>query len=627
VDASALGVWSYAVREDRVRADSKFHPSVELTYAEALSPVHPDDRQLVDRTVQQAIRTGRDYEVEYRMLLRDGNMRWISSRGKCAYDKTGAPLRLDGISLDITERKRAEEDRMLLASVVESSHDAILSLDLDFRITSWNPAAERLFGYRPTEAIGQPVWLLVPPDLREQTAAILQRVRAGEPAAWETDRFRKDGTRVHVSISSAPITSPAGGIVGVSSVSRDITERKQADEALKESERKYRDLYESLRDGFVLVGMDGRIRQFNEAFRAMTGYTAEELSTMTYFALTPAKWHALERTIIEEQVIPRGHSELYEKEYRRKDGTVFPVELRRLLLRDEIGGDYALWAIVRDITDRRRAEVEAERLRRDLAHISRVTMMGELTGSLAHELNQPLTAIASNAFAGERYLAGVQPRLDEVREILQDIAADARRAGEVIHRTRSLLKKDPGRFRLLDLNEVIRETVALTHTDAIIRHQPIDLDLAADLPAVMGDRIQIQQVLLNLVLNGMDAMAAKAAAERRLSVQTSREENALRVGVHDHGPGIPADHLEQIFATFFTTKPHGMGMGLAISRSIVEAHGGKIWAENNPEGGATFWFTLPVRSQRPPDAGATAGPPHVDDEKILVQDSGPPSRS
>jgi two-component system sensor kinase FixL len=221
-------------------------------------------------------------------------------------------------------------------------------------------------------------------------------------------------------------------------------------------------------------------------------------------------------------------------------------------------------------------------------------MMGELTASLAHELNQPLTAIVTNAHAGERYLAAPAPPLGELREILVDVAADAQRAGEVISRLRSLLKKDATRFLPLDLNELIREVVALTQTDAIIRNQPIALALAPDLPPVRGDRVQLQQVLLNLVLNGMEAMEPQAPAARQLCIQTLGAGTGVRVGVQDRGPGVPPDKLETVFDTFFTTKAHGMGLGLAISRSIVEAHGGRIWAENNPERGASFWFSLPV---------------------------------
>ncbi len=262
---------------------------------------------------------------------------------------------------------------------------------------------------------------------------------------------------------------------------------------------------------------------------------------------------------------------------------------------DKEGKPVRMSGVSQDITERERAQVETSRLQQELTHIGRVSLMGELTAALAHELNQPLTAMASNAQAGQRYLAMPVPRLDQVREILADVAGDARRAGEIIHRLRTLLRKDAGRFRPLDLNEVIREVVGLTRTDAIIRHQPITLALSPDLPAVMGDRVQLQQVLLNLVLNGMDAMADQPAAVRQLQILTVSEAGTARVGVRDQGCGIPPDKTEDIFESFFTTKPGGMGMGLAISRSIIEAHGGRIWAENNPDRGATFWFTVPAQ--------------------------------
>jgi len=250
-----------------------------------------------------------------------------------------------------------------------------------------------------------------------------------------------------------------------------------------------------------------------------------------------------------------------------------------------------------DITAQQRARLEAERLQRDLTHVGRVTTMGEMAAALAHELNQPLTAILSNAHAGERYLAQAAPPLGEVREILQDVAGDARRAGDVIQRLRSLLRKDEARFLPLDVNQVVRDIAGLVHTDAILRNLAIDLDLAPALPPVRGDRVQLQQVLLNLVLNGMEAVGPHGEG-RRLVVQTLQAEGTVRVAVRDQGPGIPAAELARIFDTFYTTKPNGMGMGLAISRSIVEAHGGRIWAENNPDRGATFSFTLPAC---PPD--------------------------
>ena len=223
--------------------------------------------------------------------------------------------------------------------------------------------------------------------------------------------------------------------------------------------------------------------------------------------------------------------------------------------------------------------------------------MGEVAAALAHELNQPLTAIMSNAHAGERYLTQAVPPLGEIREILQDVMGDARRAGEVIQRLRSLLRKEEARFLPLDVNHVIREIAALVHTDAVLRNLEVDLDLAPDLSPVRGDRVQLQQVLLNLVLNAMEAVGPHGEG-RRIVLRTLQAEEAVRVVVGDQGPGIPGDTLSRIFDTFYTTKQDGMGMGLAISRSIVEAHGGRIWAENNPDRGATFSFTLPAC---PPD--------------------------
>jgi two-component system sensor kinase FixL len=254
-----------------------------------------------------------------------------------------------------------------------------------------------------------------------------------------------------------------------------------------------------------------------------------------------------------------------------------------------------------DVTQQQRARLEAERLRRDLTHVGRVTTMGEMAAALAHELNQPLTAILSNAHAGERYLAQGAPPLDEIREILQDVVGDARRAGEVIQRLRGLLRKDEVRYLPLNINQVIREMATLVHTDAILRNVGIDLNLAPELPLVRGDRVQLQQVLLNLVLNGMEAMGPSGES-RRIVIRTQLADGAVRIAVQDQGPGIPVDQLSRIFETFYTTKSNGMGMGLPISRSIVEAHGGRIWAENNPDRGATFAFTLPACAPDPTPA-------------------------
>jgi signal transduction histidine kinase len=246
-----------------------------------------------------------------------------------------------------------------------------------------------------------------------------------------------------------------------------------------------------------------------------------------------------------------------------------------------------------DITARKQAELEGEHLRRDLAHLARVSAIGQLTASLAHEVNQPLTAIVTNARAGQRVLAGDAASLGEVREILADIAADANRASQVIQRIRRFLRKNELEPSPLDLREVVREVIALARRDTIMRRTAVSLELDPDLPAVEGDRVHLQQVLLNLIMNGLEAMEETAPEDRRLVIRVRRASGSeVRVDVQDAGVGIAADRLEQIFAPFVTTRAAGLGMGLAITRSIVEAHGGKIWAARNPGRGTTFWFTL-----------------------------------
>jgi signal transduction histidine kinase len=247
---------------------------------------------------------------------------------------------------------------------------------------------------------------------------------------------------------------------------------------------------------------------------------------------------------------------------------------------------------------RKQAELEAQRLRQDLAHIGRVSAMGELTASLAHELNQPLTAILSNAQAAQRLLAAGMVDLDAIREILDDIVADDKRAGGVIHRLRSLLKKGDVEFVSLDLSEIASEVARLVRNDTVTRNVTMSLELAADLPRVRGDRAQLQQVVLNLVLNGLEAIREADAGDRTLVIRTAREgAAAVRLAVQDSGIGIDEANVDRLFQPFHTTKAEGLGMGLAIARTIVEAHGGRLGAANNAPGGATFHFTVPVDTE------------------------------
>jgi signal transduction histidine kinase len=247
-----------------------------------------------------------------------------------------------------------------------------------------------------------------------------------------------------------------------------------------------------------------------------------------------------------------------------------------------------------EIAERKMAEDGLVRAQAEAAHASRLALVGELTASIAHELNQPLGAILSNSDAGELLLESAGPQLDDIRQILADIRRDDLRASGVIKHLRALLRKGEVELQPLDLNELVADALRLVDGESRRRGIELETELSAVLPAVRGDKTQLQQVLLNLVLNGMDVMVDSSAAKRRIIVQTASDPNEeTEVVVTDTGPGISPDRLPRLFDAFFTTKEYGMGLGLSIARSIIEAHGGRIWAENNADGGATFRFTLP----------------------------------
>jgi C4-dicarboxylate-specific signal transduction histidine kinase len=245
-----------------------------------------------------------------------------------------------------------------------------------------------------------------------------------------------------------------------------------------------------------------------------------------------------------------------------------------------------------DVSERRNIERERQRQRDELAHLSRVAMLGELSGSLAHELNQPLTAILSNAQAAQEFLAGGSPDLQEVRGILEDIVQEDRRAGEVIRRLRALFRKGEVNYESIDLNDLIRDVLRLLNSDLVNHDVDVATRFAESIPAVNADRVQLQQVLINLIVNACDAMSGSST--RRITVGTSmRDGQEVEIRVSDTGCGIPPEQLRQIFEPFHTTKAHGMGLGLAVCRTIISAHAGRLWASNNPSGGASLHVALP----------------------------------
>jgi two-component system sensor kinase FixL len=366
---------------------------------------------------------------------------------------------------------------------------------------------------------------------------------------------------------------------------------------LQIGEERFRRVVEAAPNAMIMVNQEGQITLANQQAEKTFGYPREELLGRPIEMLVPERLRSGYRDfrhdyLCDPQARPMGAGrELFG---RRKDGSEVPVEIGLSPIHTSKG--LLVLASIVDITERKLAELEAARQRHDLAHLARVTALGELSSSLAHELTHPLTAILSNAQAAQRFLADDDVDLDEVREILNDIVTQDQRAGEVIHGLRLMLRKGELQEHCddVDLNEVILDVVNLMRSDLINRNVTLDTDLAQKLPAITGDRVQLQQVLLNLALNGCEAMADHNSSERRLLIASQSENGSVRVSVADRGSGIPEEKMQQVFERFFTTKKEGMGLGLSVCRTIIDAHRGKIWATNDAGCGATFHFSLPI---------------------------------
>jgi PAS domain S-box-containing protein len=369
-----------------------------------------------------------------------------------------------------------------------------------------------------------------------------------------------------------------------------VEERRAKGAALTESEARYRSIVEDQTELICRFLPDGTYTFVNGAYCRYFQRPPEELLGKTFWSFIPEEWHAGAREHL-ARISPAQPVATIEHEVLAPGGEVRWQQWRDRGFFDAQGRLVDYQAVGRDITDRKRAEQALQ----NLAHAARLAVVGELTGSIAHEINQPLGAILSNAEAAEMLLETDAPPMGEVRNILADIRRDDLRASEVIKRVRGLLSKREPQMMLLDINEVADEVLGLVSADVRQRKVELTRQFDAALPQVRGDRVRLQQVLLNLTLNGLEAMNETPEERRRLVVRTAPDAmGGARICVTDGGHGIPADKLSSIFESFVTTKEHGMGLGLSIARSIVNMHGGRIWASNNADGGATLSFTLPV---------------------------------
>ena len=507
------------------------------------------------------------------------------------------------LSAGMAERRRAEEAlRESEARINLAANAANLGLwvwnirDDELWVTKkWR----KLFGFTESEPVnvGQLAQRVHPED-REPMKQRVQHMLEHGGVDYESEYriTQPDGSTRWIAGYVGVQLDEHGKPAFARGVSRDITERKIAEEELRETQQRMELAATAAELGMWTWEIERNEIWITDKGRALFGFAPSEKLDFDRFRnrIHPEDREAVSKAV--ENSLRTG------AEYRSEYRVLLPNgQLRWMTGRGhvEFNGDgqpVRMRGASLDITQRKQAEEQAARQRNEMAHLSRVTTLGELSGSIAHELNLPLSAILSNAQAAQRMLANGDADLAEIREILNEIVSEDKRAGEVIHRLRQWLKKGEVQQHSLCINEVVQDVLKLIRSDLINQKVTVDTELARNLPAVTGDPVQLQQVLLNLVVNACDTMADCTASERRLLIRTELENgsSAVMVSVTDRGSSIPEEQLEQIFEPFFTTKTKGMGLGLSVCRTIINAHRGKLWATNNPDGGATFYLSLPT---------------------------------
>ncbi|HKP49310.1 MAG TPA: PAS domain S-box protein, partial [Gemmatimonadales bacterium] len=616
-----------------------------------LSAIVPEDRSRVQRAIQGALEEGQPYECEFRVLQSGAEPRWILAKGKTLYDGSGRPTRMLGVNVDITQQKNAEVLRREEAALRESEGrlrdlanampQIVWTATSEGRLDYFNRRWHEMTG-ASTSVILEQSWLSMthPEDQVKTRDAWLRAVATGEPCEVE-HRLRVADTgeyRWHLA-RARPVCDASGTIIrwygsctdiqdqksvegelrdiqqqlesrvaertadlsaAVVALEAEIADRITAERALRSSEERFGKAFHSSPHGIAIISQgDYRIVEVNEKWEMMFGHSRNDVVGRTGEELNLIVDERQSSTAL-MQLEAEGFLHEFEMELRTRSGAILQV----LLVADtmEMAGEQCFIVNVRDVTERKEAEVVAEAQRRELTHLSRVASLGELSGALAHELNQPLAAILANTRAAQRIMSRNAPDLVEIRAILEDIVVDDRRAGQVIGRLRALLKKGERRTSEVNLNELVEEVRHLLNSELIRRRVTTDLRLTPVMPLILGDRVELQQVILNLISNACDAIAGRRADHRLLTISTSvTPEGWVELAVQDRGTGIPPERLDQIFDAFFTTKANGLGLGLAICRSIVNAHGGRLWAVNNPFGGATFHLALDPagRSSKP----------------------------
>jgi len=605
-----VGYWVWNLDTDRVTWSDETYRIFGLTPQESpmdlatvREMIHPEDRESVFRTAEDAIRGGAHPDSEHRLVRPNGEVRIVHSLGDLKRDASGRPYQMFGTVQDITDRKRAEEalqrTQFYLSEGQRLAHMGSWAFNAAGHY--WSDELYKIYGLDPQN--GAPTveqyLALVHPQDRASMAETIKRMQEEHCGFDQIERIvRPDGQLRYVRAVAVPVVEQRvfKGFVGTT---MDVTDQELLTQELRREQAYLAEAQSLTHAGsFACNFVTGKIFHLSdEAFRI---YGLDPSSRDIPFERFYKATHPEDEPALREKFYGAIQARMdYDLEYRiyRPDGTI--RFLRSVGHHHPAGEIGEYFGITMDITERKRAEQEREKLRQleaDLAHINRVNMMGELAAALAHEIKQPIAASITSANACLRWLAHDPPDLERARAAATRIERDGNRAADVINRLRSFYKKDtPPEREMVDVNDIVQEMTVLLRNEAIRYSVTIDVELEADVPNILADRVQLQQVFMNLMLNAIEAMK-DIGGELRMRSRLNPE-GQLVISISDTGVGLPADNTERIFEAFHTTKPQGTGMGLAITRSIVESHGGRIWATANQGVGATFHFTLPVETE------------------------------
>jgi PAS domain S-box-containing protein len=550
------------------------------------------------KALENSLNAGMEYEAEHRVILPNGQIRWLATRGRVEFSGDGKPTRMRGVSLDVTPRKLGEEalseSEERFRIVADAAPVLIWMSGVDKLCTFFNKPWLEFTGRSLEQELGNG-WAegVHPDDVQRCLKVYTDAFDARKAFVMQYRLRRHDGKYRWVSDHGVPRFETQGTFAGYIGSCVDVTEFLDTERALREFEERVILAAEAAHLGVWEMDTDTNELWMSDGARTLFQFDSE---TRLDHGSVQDRVHPEDRALRDSAV--KGAVETqsqFEIEYRvlLPDGTLRWIGSRGRCVTGENGT--RLLGVSIDITPRKLAEADALRHREELGHMSRVAAMGELTASIAHELNQPLSGITSNASAGQRFIDRGDVDLRELRELLGDIVADGRRAGDVIRGIQSMVKKGVPARQAVNLNDLVIKVAHMVNPNAMLQSCQLETLLQPNLPAIEADPIQLQQVLLNLVINAFDAMHDTPEAHRKIVIATERNvDGSICASVRDYGVGIPEGARERVFEHFFTTKAKGLGMGLTIVRSIVESHGGTIAAENADGGGARFYFTLPA---------------------------------